>query len=64
MTVTDPALGANAEGLNFDLGEDLNLVRDEARKFAKRCLGQTSLRQMECRLHEPSVTNMGFCKIE
>lgn len=34
MTVTDPALGANAEGLNFDLGEDLNLVRDEARKFA------------------------------
>ncbi len=34
MTVTDPALGATAEGLNFDLGEDLTLVRDEAKKFA------------------------------
>ena len=34
MTVTDPAHSATSEGLNFDLGEELNLVRDEAKKFA------------------------------
>lgn len=34
MTVTDPALAATTEGLNFDLGEELSLVRDEAKKFA------------------------------
>lgn len=34
MTVTDSALAATTEGLNFDLGEELNLVRDEAKKFA------------------------------
>jgi len=32
MTVTDPA--ALSGGLNFDLGEELSLVRDEAKKFA------------------------------
>jgi acyl-CoA dehydrogenase len=34
MTVTDPAHSATSEGLNFDLGEELSLVRDEAKKFA------------------------------
>ena len=34
MTVTDPALSATSEGLSFDLGEELSLVRDEAKKFA------------------------------
>ena len=34
MTVTDPAHSATSEGLNFHLGEELSLVRDEAKKFA------------------------------
>ncbi|MEM8711732.1 MAG: acyl-CoA dehydrogenase family protein, partial [Planctomycetota bacterium] len=34
MTVTDSALDSSAMGLHFDLGEELSLVQDEAKKFA------------------------------
>lgn len=34
MTVTDPQLSAAEAGLNFDLGEELGLIADEARKFS------------------------------
>ena len=34
MTVTDPQLSTAEAGLNFDLGEELGLIADEARKFS------------------------------